>query len=85
MPSGSRAVSTIVFAPSRSVTGAVTSTERGDVDSVWRRTSVPFSVTVTLPTPRLDVTTAATTVCASVTRAPSAGWRTLIVSGVAFS
>src|SRR5688572_1763291 len=84
-PSCSRAVSTMVFVPSRSVTGAVTTTDGCGLASVWRCTSVPLSVTVTLPTPRPDETTAATTVCSSVTRTASAGWRTVIVSGVALS
>src|SRR4029453_17342113 len=81
VPSDSRAVSTIVLSPSRSVTGAVTTIEGCGVRSACRATSMPFRLTVTLPTPRPDVTTAATTVCASWTREPSAGWRTTIVSG----
>ena len=73
VPSGSRAVRMIVLVPSRSVTGAVTTTERGVDGSAWRSTSVPLSVTVVLATPRLELTTAVTTVCSSVMRAPSAG------------
>ena len=85
MPSLSRAVSTIVLAPSRSVTGASTTTDAGAFGSACRSTSAPLSVMVTLPTPRLELTTAATTVCGSVTRAPSAGWRTAMVNGAARS
>src|SRR5262245_44899946 len=73
VPSLSRAVSTSVLLPSRSVSGASTTTDVGGLASALRCTSVPFSVTLTLATPRLEVTAATTTVAGSATRAPSAG------------
>ncbi len=73
VPSDSVAVTTMALAPSRKVTGALTAIERGGVLSLCWCTWVPLRATVTLATPLLDVTSAATTLDSSLTRERSSG------------
>jgi hypothetical protein len=85
VPSGSLALTTRVFAPSRNVTGAVTTRDLGAVRSVCWWTSTPFTATVTLATPWLEVMIAARTAAASVSRARSSGDRMVTVKGTGFA
>jgi len=73
VPSGSRAVITMAFAPSRRVRGALTAMDFCGLRSSCWCTSTPLSVTVMRLMPLLDRATAATTLASSGTRERSSG------------
>src|SRR4026207_20349 len=73
VPSGSSAVITMAFGPSRSVSGALTATDFCGLRSSCWWTSVPWRETVMRLTPLLDRATAATTLASSATRERSSG------------
>jgi hypothetical protein len=67
------------------LTGTVRTSDFSALRSVCWCTSVPFRLTLAFATPLLEVTMAATTVAASLTRAISCGYRNATVSGTRFS
>src|SRR5262245_26513347 len=73
-PSAAIARITMVFVPSRSLTGAAMATDLFDGRSRSWNTWAPFTRTLTSVTPLLEVATAAATVDSSVRRARSSGW-----------
>jgi hypothetical protein len=73
VPSGSSAVITIAFAPSRRVRGALTAMDFCGLRSSCRCTSEPLRATVIRLIPLLERATAATTLASSVTRERSSG------------
>jgi hypothetical protein len=86
MPFESVALTTTTFTPSRSFAGAVTAMDFCEGPApVTRDTSLPLRSTRTSAIPLLPVTSAATTVVSSSTRALSSGYRTAIDSGTTFS